>query len=337
MDEIDQFIIGRELAGGWVVEAPREINRDAASACRCYLARNKREQTAFVKILDPRANGSLQEAQRQLEQFIYERHVTDVCTKRNMRRVIRGLEYGALQTPPPFSLTLHYLIFEWAERDVRSHFDPDERAHVATILRWLHHTATAVGELHYSDIVHQDIKPANVVVMPNLSAKVGGLSRSFHNLAPRDPELDERDPTYAAPEVLYREPVRGIEQRFAADMYAFGSLVYFLLSGLSLNAEVSRIIDPMHHWSRWRGTLSDALPYIIPAFDAALRSAIENLDPLDAERLAPALRELCSPDPAHRGHPSNREGSGSRYGFERYVSLLDLLATRAEWRARKAS
>jgi hypothetical protein len=84
MDELDQFIIGRELAGGWVVEASREIHRDAASACRCYLARTKHDHTAFVKVLDPRANGSLQAAQRQLEQFIYERHIIDVCAERDV-------------------------------------------------------------------------------------------------------------------------------------------------------------------------------------------------------------------------------------------------------------
>jgi serine/threonine protein kinase len=337
MDEFDTFMVGRELEGNWIIEAPREIQRDTASACRSYLARNKENQTAFVKILDPRANGSLVEARNQLEQFIYEGHITEVCATRNMRRVVRGLHQGAMQTPPPFSLTLHYLIFEWAERDVRSFFESDERAHIATILRWLHHTVTAIGELHFSEIVHQDVRPANVVVMPNLTAKVGGLGRALHSSVPRQMQQEERDATYAAPEILYGEPIRSIDQRFATDMYAFGSLAYFLLSGLSLNAEVSRILDPMHHWSRWRGTLSDALPYVLPAFEEAFHVAITNLDPLVAQRLGPALRELCSADPKYRGHPSNRQGSGSPYGVERYVSLFNLLASEAEWRTKRAS
>lgn len=64
--------------------------------------------------------------QRQLEQFIYEKGVVDICRERKMRGVIRGLASGKLQTPAPFSLTLHYLVFEWAEGDLAHHASPDE-------------------------------------------------------------------------------------------------------------------------------------------------------------------------------------------------------------------
>lgn len=286
--------------------------------------------------LCPRGNGSLEEAQRQFAQFIYEREVTEVCTERRMRRVIRGLATSTLKTPPPFALTLHYLIFEWAERDVRSYLDPDERHHLAVLLRWLHHTVTAIQELHYSEIVHQDIQPANVVVMPNLSAKLGGLGHAFRHSKPRDTDGRERDPTYTAPERLYAEPIRILEDRLAADLYAFGGIVLFLICGVSLNAQVSRALDPMHHWSQWRGSFTDVLPYLVTAFDEVLQEAVLPLDPMIRKRLEPALRQLCDPNPKSRGHPDNRGGAGSRYGLERYVSTFDVLATHAEWQARKA-
>jgi serine/threonine protein kinase len=336
MDELDQFLIGRALIDGWTVAQPHLVQRDAATACRSYVARHADGRVAFVKVLDPRADGSLEQAQRRLAQFIYESHITEICGSRNMRRVIRGLAKGVLNTPPPFSLPLHYLIFEWAERDVRSHAEPYEPRHMAMILRWMHHTATAIAELHYSEIVHQDIRPANVVVMPDLSAKLGGLSRAYDQRAPRDSQPQDGDPTYLAPEHLYGEPLRTLEDRFAADMYAFGGSVFFLLRGLSVNAQLSRLLDPMHHWTRWRGSFADVLPYVTAAMDEVLHPAIADLGPLIAARLGPALRQLCDPNPAHRGHPANHQGHGSRFAMERYVSLFNLLATHAEVELRRA-
>jgi hypothetical protein len=106
----------QEELGARVVQEPRHVQRDAPSASRAYLARSSQGTRAFVKVLDPRANGSLQEAQNNLSQFIYEHAIVDVCAERNMHRVIRGLEYGILRTPEPFSVSLHYLVFEWATR-----------------------------------------------------------------------------------------------------------------------------------------------------------------------------------------------------------------------------
>lgn len=180
-----------------VVREPRYVQRDAASACRTYLARNSKGENAFVKVLDPRANGSLEEAQNNLSQFIYEKDVVEVCGVRNMHRVIRGLEYGTIKTPEPFSFSLHYLVFEWAECDLRSQIDLDERAHLAVVLRWLHHVATGLQQLHFSDIAHQDVKPANILVMPNRTAKLGDMSRAYRQAVPRADSPEERDPDAA--------------------------------------------------------------------------------------------------------------------------------------------
>lgn len=86
MDELDSLVIGKTLEGGWVIQEPRHVQRDSPSACRAYVARNAKGANAFVKVLDPRANGSLQDAQNNISQFIYERAIVDVCTERKMHR-----------------------------------------------------------------------------------------------------------------------------------------------------------------------------------------------------------------------------------------------------------
>jgi serine/threonine protein kinase len=337
MDELDSLLIGHSLAGGWVVQEPRHVQRDAASACRSYLARNSKGQNAFVKVLDPRANGSLEDAQNNLSQFIYEKDVVDVCTHRNMHRVIRGLEYGTLKTPEPFSFSLHYLVFEWAECDLRSQIDLDERAHLAVVLRWLHHAATGLQQLHFSEIAHQDVKPANILVMPNRTAKLGDMGRAHRHSVPQSSFTQERDPTYSAPELLYGRTIQSFDDRCAADMYAFGGLVFFLVTGTSLNAELTREMATLHHWSTWRGTFEDAMPYVRRTFEAIMHRAVVTLDPAVIDRLAPVMRQLCDPEPEQRGHPANRNGDGPRYGFQRYVSSLNLLAAGAEWRRNRVA
>ena len=47
--------------------------------------------------------------------------------------------------------------------------------------------------------------------------------------------------------------------------------------------------------------------------------------------LTNAVRQLCEPDPALRGHPLTRAYKGNPLSLERYVSLFNRLASRTEW------
>jgi eukaryotic-like serine/threonine-protein kinase len=120
-------------------------------------------------------------------------------------------------------------------------------------------------------------------------------------------------------------------------MYAFGALVFFLVTGTSLNAELTRELAAIHHWTKWRGSFEDASIYVRRAFETVMHQVILNLDSTVADLLAIAMRQLCDPDPAQRGHPANRSGHGPRFGFQRYVSLFNLLAAGAEWRRNRVA
>jgi hypothetical protein len=174
-------------------------------------------------------------------------------------------------------------------------------------------------------------------VMPNRTAKLGDLGRAHSQSIPRPNLKEERDPTYTAPELLYGGSIQSFDDRCAVDMYAFGGLAFFLVTGMSLNAELTRELAPMHHWATWRGALEDAMPYVRRAFEVVMQRAISNLDPAVLGRLAPAMRQLCDPDPMQRGHPSNRAGNGPRFGFQRYVSIFNVLASEAEWRRKRVA
>lgn len=46
MDEFDNLLVGKTLEGGWIVQEPRHVQRDAASAYRAYVARNAKGANA---------------------------------------------------------------------------------------------------------------------------------------------------------------------------------------------------------------------------------------------------------------------------------------------------
>ena len=61
-----------------------------------------------------------------------------------------------------------------------------------------------------------------------------------------------------------------------------------------------------------------------------LREAI-TVRTASADELAGLVTQLCNPDPQLRGHPKNIGYRGDRYSLERYVSIFDRLAKKAEW------
>lgn len=163
-----------------------------------------------------------------------------------------------------------------------------------------------------------------------VGSKICDLGRAWdRNLASQFDACEVAgDRTYAPLEQLYGAPLLDHNtRRFGCDMYHLGSLLVFLFTRLHTNALVIDSLDVAQRPRFWGGTYAEILPTIQAAFDVALTTFSShvptNLRP-DLER---AVAELCNPDPARRGHPSN--GGRNRFSLERYISLFDRLAHRA--------
>lgn len=333
------LLLGLELPGGWRVVKKLERAPDATGSNFSvgYIVEREGAQ-AYLKALDYSHAFSQGNVARVLQAmtsaFNFEVDVLERC--KGMNRIVRALDHGEIEVEGADLVpNVSYLIFELAEGDVRAALDRIGAAFdYSFALRVLHHSTAALAQLHGGDIAHQDVKPSNVLTFKRGPSKLADLGRAAHqNLnAPHDEHDCAGDPAYAPPELLYGEVAPDWRmRRQACDLYLLGSLAMFLFSGATMTAELVQHMSADHHYDRWGGTYRELLPFVRLAFDTAI-DEFEDVLPLTlAPRLTAAVRQLCDPDPALRGHPRARAmRQGNPYALERFVAEFNLLASRAE-------
>jgi hypothetical protein len=172
-------------------------------------------------------------------------------------------------------------------------------------LRLTCHLADALAYAHGRGIIHCDLKPANIHVLPNGLPKIldFGLARAIATSGGPDRPTDAvlfGTPGYLAPERLL-----GREATAAGDVYALGVIFYQLLTGLPpfrtddpeqlfLDTITATPLPPSTH-----------VPGIPPAVDQlALRclakSGRERLQPHELSRSLNAILLTIEPDPRPR-------------------------------------
>jgi serine/threonine protein kinase len=340
-----ESLLGRMLGDWRVVERyERDPRSTGGNFCVGYRVLHADGRHGFCKALDYSAalSSGLDPAvvlQVMTESYNFERDLLRKCEESGMSRVIRMMDDGVVSIEGSF-IPVNYIIFEYAEYDIRRELDRQSDLEAELRLRTLHHVATGLKQLHAIKVAHQDLKPSNVLIVDpsskGRSSKLGDLGRATDSQvsAPHDDLAIAGDPTYAPPEQLYNAtPIEFGPRRLACDLYHLGSLATFMFTTLPMNGLLAHNLHPSHMWTVWAGTYADVLPYVRDAYGRSLvvvRTACP--DPI-ADRLTNLVSYLCEPDPYLRGHPAEkRNQSGNPYGLERIVSELDLLATRAAMR-----
>ncbi len=132
-------------------------------------------------------------------------------------RVLDAMKFGAT----------HYIVYERASEDLVKHVKrvgPASDEKCLTVARKL---LRALGYLHDRPMLHRDIKPQNVLVMPDGNFKLADFS-----IARRIESWDEiartfvGTPAYMPPEVLRDEGFT-----VQSDLYQLGLVLYFLRTG----------------------------------------------------------------------------------------------------------
>ena len=331
---LSERLEGRRLKGGWKVMkkiVPAE-GMSGSNFSIGYSAKHDDGAIGFVKVLDIARASIAPDPATTLEEltsaFNYERRLLAKC--KDLSRVVTALGEG-MERGPDQNEFAQYIIFEFAESDLRHKIHFVRQFDLAVEMRTLHNIAVGISQLHSREIAHQDIKPSNVLMFNGEGSKVGDLGRSSElgAHAPHDHLDFAGDPSYAPPEYLYRHvPTDWKERRLGCDLHQLGSLIVFMYARVSATRLLNDFIPDAHRPRAWSGTYADVLPYVQEYFRLMNERVKPNIPEIVREELSTAISQLCEPDPSRRGHPKNHL-VGNRFGLERYVSLFNRLALMA--------
>lgn len=336
-------LTGRFLDGGWKVLSRFQRPPGATGGCfsQGYVVQSPHGRKAYLKALDyhrgftPGVDPAMVLA-AMTTAFNHERDLCVRCQKRSLSHVVEIITDGHVWIDPtdPFSV-VQYLIFEHAAGDMRASMDAGATLDLAWGLRVLHNVAVGLQELHGLDIVHQDLKPSNVLTFSRVESKIADLGHAATRSTPSPLEGSDiaADPAYAPLEQCYRfRQPDDYRHRLAGDMYLLGSLTAFIFTKVGMTALLVSHLNDNFHWRRWGGTYTDVLPYLKVAFAAVLTVCNKAMPVTCADELTRILSYLCEPDPLLRGDPSDRVGHRNPYTLERFISRFDRMAKRAECR-----
>ena len=258
-----------------------------------------------------------------------------------MTKVVTPLDVGVIETAvrqAPLN-RVYYVIFEMADADLRVQFLEQKVVSWCNLLSSLHHTVLGVYQLHRGGIVHQDIKPSNVLYFKSDVSKIADLGRvtDKEGTSPFSNVPFTGDPRYAPMEVRYGEVGVDFVDRRLSDLYMVGSLIYQMITGADISTHLyveTKLIAP----NLTMLPFQDALAFYNSAFISILNRFEEGarveLGDSIAMELKVVVHELCNPDPLQRGNKI-KTNKIQRLSMERYVGKMASILRKAKVRGLK--
>ena len=335
-------LLGQELPNGWKVKERIDLPPGGTGGHFSVGYRVERNGvSAFLKALDFEpafeAPDPLRTLQGMTNAFAFEEDLAFKCRDRHMSRIVSPLASGTISVSGPWKIPqVSYIIFEMAEDNSRGYLGAIAQTDYAWRMRTLHQVATGLRQLHSNDIVHQDLKPSNVLVFEAAESKLADLGCASIREAtgPRDGCLIPGDQSYAPPELLYEyvDP-EWVIRRVGSDVYHLGSLMTFFFTGVNAtHALVSRLDNELRPMV-WRDEFRAVLPYLIDAWDELMSDFVETVSqvaPHHADAMGVIVRQLTHPDPMERGLPDSQNRPSRRLSLTKYVTRFDVLAREFE-------
>ena len=123
----------------------------------------------------------------------------------------------------------NYIVMEFVEgQDLKQWIEAEAPFHIGRAIDIIVQVCAAVGFAHEQGILHCDLKPQNVLVLPNGQVKVAdfGIARVLSTTTAGPSGKAWGTPYYAAPELVSGKPLTA-----ASDVYAIGVMLYEMLAG----------------------------------------------------------------------------------------------------------
>lgn len=343
-----EHLTGKTIPNGWVIDhmIPKPSDETGGYFSVQYIAKRGDEE-CFLKAIDVEkavfnsgASGLrfTQVLQEQMNSYEYEKDLLEYCKCHATDKIVLVRESGIIQDSPT-SFPVPYLTFDLADGNVKHYIKFQNDLDFAWKLKSLHDIANGLQQLHNINIMHQDVKPSNILQFKD-DSKLTDLGRSkCRDLkGPYDNMDFSGDQTYAPMEIFnefsFMQPNDWYDRNLAMDSYLLGNLMTFYFTGLNMTALVLDKLKAMG--ITIAGTYQERKAYLDRCFNESLEDVRNSIHYLDyKDQIVTMISELCNPDPTKRNDPKTLAQAGNKYALYRYITKLDLLSNRTSIKLRK--
>jgi serine/threonine protein kinase len=209
----------------------------------------------------------------------------------------------------------------------RGSLPPDEVARIGA------QVASGLSAAHAAGVVHRDVKPGNVLITTDGTAKVTdfGISHAFDDITLTATGLVVGTPAFLAPEIA-----RGSAPDFASDVYSLGATLYMAVEGRAPFGTVDNPMAVLHRVAsgQWEppvrsGNLTPLLTRMMALDPQARPTMPEVADQLANHGSSAAATAAASPTtqvlPVRPDRPPAAVGGGQRRRGGVWLPLLVLV------------
>lgn len=337
------------LDNGWKItsKVPKHSDDTGGYFSSQYIATNELGEKCFLKAIDIEKailkSGEIgweftRILQQQMNNYNYERELLEYCKANSTSKIVLVKDYGIINNPQG-KIPVPYLTFELADGNVKHYVKFQNDLDFSWKLKSLHDIANGLQQLHNIDIIHQDVKPSNILQFKDDSKLTDlGRSKCKSMKGPYDDLVFSGDMTYAPIETYkifsFLQPLDWYDRNLAMDSYLLGNLMTFYFTGMNMTALIINKLGLLGVSESC--SLIERKAYLERCFNQSLeeiRSSIKY--PTFADSIVSMISELCNPDPCKRNDKKTLRERGSNYALYRYITKLDMLSKKASIILRK--
>ena len=331
-----------KTVGKWLVLEKRNKTPDDQSGfwSSCYTVKNEKGELAFLKAYNyvyafRGGTASADVLKFMTENYTYERDLLNFCSEYKMRRVVTAIDSGEYSEPKEL-IPVPYLVFEIAQGNLKT-YQALKNPDLAWKLKSFHGALVGLSQLHKARIVHQDIKPSNILIFGDIITKISdlGSATQFNNESNWAKDEHCGDLRYAPVELLYKYFSPDWDtRRFGADFFMMGGLLTYMVTDSHFLALMHQKIPENQKFTNFGGTFQQAIPFLMKAYHETL-DEIKDLIPEDIRsELLEIIAEFSHPVPEERGNPQRLLRIRLRhrqFSLQRYISKIDRISKMAMW------
>lgn len=169
----------------------------------------------------------------------------------------------------------------------------DSPLEIGRVVRLGIQIAEGIGAAHAAGVIHRDIKPQNVFVLPGDNVKLMDFGIARRNDG-RDVHLTRAGTMMGTPQYMAPEQIEGRAVSEKTDIYAFGIVLYEMLSGKTPFSAPTSTATLARALSEPPPPLRGLRPDVPPLLEQVVMQALEKEPEYRQDRIADVARRLTS-------------------------------------------